>query len=180
MRSCGWKTSPQELPGHLAADFPRPVIFLDAVVDNIASVEQKKITLTGRYNRFRTRSRRTPWPSSNRPLKSNRRNVRTWKAYIDQVQRPRPPRRASAELIKGPGTQEELSAAHVESPSDFASVVGEESPARCWTSRSSPGYVRQKHPREGHAAAHSVARIVARPNGAGKSTLINGTVSDGA
>lgn len=65
--------------------------FLDAVVDNIAHVEQKKITLyRGGYTAFE-RARAERLAQQQQAFESNRRNVRTWKA-TSPASRPRPPR----------------------------------------------------------------------------------------
>lgn len=65
--------------------------FLDAVVDNIAHVEQKKITSTVAATPRSNARVPSVWRSSSKLSRSSRRNARTWKA-TSPGSRPRPPR----------------------------------------------------------------------------------------
>ena len=148
--------------------------FLDAVVDNIAHVEQKKITLyRGGYTAFE-RARAERLAQQQQAYEKQQAQRAHMESYIARFKAQATKARQAQSRIKALERMEELSAAHVDSPFDF---VFRES-----TKISSPlidlsdarlGYGDKAVLEKVKLQLTPGARIgLLGPNGAGKSTLI--------
>ncbi|MGO1268689.1 MAG: ATP-binding cassette domain-containing protein, partial [Pseudomonas bubulae] len=148
--------------------------FLDAVVDNIAHVEQKKITLyRGGYTAFE-RARAERLAQQQQAFEKQQAQRAHMESYIARFKAQATKARQAQSRIKALERMEELSAAHVDSPFDFvfresvkiSSPLLDLSDARL-------GYGDKTILEKVKLQLTPGARIgLLGPNGAGKSTLI--------
>src|SRR5450830_115578 len=148
--------------------------FLDAVVDNIAHVEQKKITLyRGGYSAFE-RARAERLAQQQQAFEKQQAQRAHMESYIARFKAQATKARQAQSRIKALERMEELSAAHVDSPFDFvfresakiSSPLLDLSDARL-------GYGDKTILEKVKLQLTPGARIgLLVPNGAGKSTLI--------
>ena len=148
--------------------------FLDAVVDNIAHVEQKKITLyRGGYTAFE-RARAERLAQQQQAFEKQQAQRAHMESYIARFKAQATKARQAQSRIKALERMEELSAAHVDSPFDFvfresvkiSSPLLDLSDARL-------GYGDKTILEKVQLQLTPGARIgLLGPNGAGKSTLI--------
>ena len=148
--------------------------FLDAVVDNIAHVEQKKITLyRGGYTAFE-RARAERLAQQQQAYEKQQAQRAHMESYIARFKAQATKARQAQSRIKALERMEELSAAHVDSPFDFVFRESQKiSSPLIDLSDARLGYGEKTVLEKVKLQLTPGARIgLLGPNGAGKSTLI--------
>jgi ATP-binding cassette subfamily F protein 3 len=170
--SCGWKSG-SKVTRHLAADLPRPD-FLDAVVDHVAHVDQRKITLyRGGYSAFE-RARAERLAQQQQAYEKQQAQRAHMESYIARFKAQATKARQAQSRIKALERMEELTAAHVDSPFDFVFRESQKiSSPLIDLSDARLGYGDKTILEKVKLQLTPGARIgLLGPNGAGKSTLI--------